>query len=400
LNDPATPDILADIKAISNLEVIPTILEVICRTTGMGFAAVARVTQDKWMACAVRDDIQFGLQPGGELKLETTICHEIRQHRQPVVIDHVAEDDTYSCHHALTLYGFQSYISVPIIRRDGSFFGTLCAIDLKPAKLNNPETISMFKLYADLISFHLNAIEQLAFAETRLEEERKTAELREQFIAILGHDLRNPAGAVSNVAQLLLEMPLDERVKSLVNIVQNASYRMRGLIGNILDFAHGRMGDGVPVVRNSNEPLEEILMQVITELKTVWPERIIETQLDITSPVNCDGKRIAQLFSNLLGNAITHGQPDMPVKVQAHSNRQGFELSVSNSGEMPADVMERLFQPFYRSKTAPTQHGLGLGLYIAFEIARAHGGSLEVASAAGETRFILKLPSTDVSGIA
>src|SRR5271167_3946057 len=154
-----------DIESVGRIAAVPTILEVVCRTTGMGFAAVARVTEDRWVACGVSDGIGFGLQPGGELKVETTICNEIRNSRQPVVIDHVAESALFRGHHTPRQYGFQSYISMPIIRKDGSFFGTLCAIDPKPARLNTPETLGMFKLFADLIAFHLDAHEQLTAAE-------------------------------------------------------------------------------------------------------------------------------------------------------------------------------------------------------------------------------------------
>src|SRR6201999_2152761 len=121
------------------IEAVPTVLDVVCRVTGMGFAAVARVTEDRWIACGVRDDIAFGLKPGGELKVETTICHETRQCEEPVVINHVAEDEAYRRHPTPAMYGFQSYISMPIILLDGSFFGTLCAIDPRPARLQNPE---------------------------------------------------------------------------------------------------------------------------------------------------------------------------------------------------------------------------------------------------------------------
>lgn len=150
-------DIKNDIEAVNRIPMVPKLLEVICRTTGMGFAAIARVTDNKWVACSVRDEIQFGLQPGGELKLETTICHEIRQSGKGVIIDHVSEDKNYCSHHTPAMYGFQSYISIPIIRQDGEFFGTLCAIDPEPHKLNNMQTIEMFKLFADLISFHLHS---------------------------------------------------------------------------------------------------------------------------------------------------------------------------------------------------------------------------------------------------
>ena len=174
----------ADIDAISRIVAIPTILDVVCRTTEMGFAAVARVTEERWVCCAVKDAIAFGLQPGGELQVETTICHEIREHREPVVIDNVAEDETYYRHQTPATYAFQSYISVPIALADGTFFGTLCAIDPQPRKLNNPAVIGMFKLFAELIAFHLDANTKLATSEATLLREREISELREQFIAV------------------------------------------------------------------------------------------------------------------------------------------------------------------------------------------------------------------------
>ncbi|GJD52802.1 Sensor histidine kinase RcsC [Methylobacterium crusticola] len=157
--------IAADILAVSSIAAVPTILEVVCRTTGMGFAAVARVTEDRWVACQVRDDIAFGLQPGGELRVETTLCREIRRSGTAVVIDNVSEDAVYCGHPTPALYGFASYISMPIVLPDGTFFGTLCAIDPRPARLNTPETVGMFKLFADLIAFHLNAHANVASSE-------------------------------------------------------------------------------------------------------------------------------------------------------------------------------------------------------------------------------------------
>jgi DNA-binding XRE family transcriptional regulator len=149
-----------DVKKVSEIHLVKKLLETICVATGMGFSAIARVTEDKWIACSVCDKIQFGLEAGGELRLETTICNEIRQHGKAVVISNVDNDAGFANHLTPELYGFKSYISMPILRQDGSFFGTLCAIDPKPANLNNPQTIGMFKSFAELISFHLNAVEQ------------------------------------------------------------------------------------------------------------------------------------------------------------------------------------------------------------------------------------------------
>ncbi len=134
----------------------------------MGFAAVARVTEDRWIACSVKDDIAFGLKPGGELKVETTICHEIRESGRAVVIDHVAEDEAFCGHTTPAMYGFQSYISVPIVLPNGSFFGTLCAIDPRPARVNTPEIVGMFKMFAELIGFHLDANQRVSTSTAAL----------------------------------------------------------------------------------------------------------------------------------------------------------------------------------------------------------------------------------------
>lgn len=381
-----------DLETISRIDAIPKILEVVCRTTGMGFAAVARVTEHHWIACAVRDEIAFGLKPGGELKVETTICDEIRDSGQPVVIDHVMEDEAFCNHPTPKMYGFQSYISVPIYRPGGLFFGTLCAIDPKPARLNTPETVGMFKLFADLISFHLDAQERLKLSEAALLDERETAQLREQFIAVLGHDLRNPLNAISGGAELLM-MQGNEKSTRVVALIQRSAARMAGLIDNVLDFARGRLGGGLSLNSVVDADLVAMLEQVIAEVRTAWPERDIRSELALGQAVACDAGRVAQLVSNLLANALTHGDPASPVWVRARSDDNCFELSVANLGEpIPPDTVHRLFQPFSRASAEPGQQGLGLGLYIASEIARAHNGTLEVASSPDETRFTFRMP--------
>lgn len=116
------PALVADVAPVARINAVGSILEVVCRTTGRGFAAVARVTEERWVACAVRDEIAFGLAPGEELDLKTTICDEIRASGQPVIIDHVAEDQCFGSHPTPAMYGFQSYISMPIFRPNGAAF--------------------------------------------------------------------------------------------------------------------------------------------------------------------------------------------------------------------------------------------------------------------------------------
>lgn len=126
----ALPDPLVnDVAAVQAIAIVEDILRDVCALTGMRFAAVARVTTDRWIACQVLDQIEFGLTPGGELEISTTICDEIRQSGRLVVIDDVDADPDWVRHRTPMLYGFKSYVSIPIVLADGSFFGTLCAID-------------------------------------------------------------------------------------------------------------------------------------------------------------------------------------------------------------------------------------------------------------------------------
>ena len=351
-------DFGADIAAVQGIAAVPRILEVVCRSTGMGFAAVARVTEQRWICCAVRDEIAFGLAPGGELEVETTICHEIRQSGEAVIIDSVADDMAFCGHHTPAQYGFQSYISMPIVLADGSFFGTLCAIDPRPARLNTPQTIGMFKLFAELIATHLDAARRVAVSEARLLGERETSELREQFIAVLGHDLRNPLASIAAGTNLLARGGRDPA--PILALMQQSTARMSALIDNVLDFARGRLGGGITLTRVA-QPLQPVLDHVIAELRASFPASRIETNFDLTQAVNCDGGRIAQLFSNLLGNALIHGTADSPIRVDAGTRAGRFELSVANASQpIRPEAINRLFQPFYRASDA--RQGLGLGL--------------------------------------
>jgi signal transduction histidine kinase len=388
-------DFQADIDTIVRVPAVPTILDVICSTTGMGFAAVARVTDERWIACGVKDTIRFGLQPGGELKVETTICHEIRQYGQVVVIDHVAAHEVFCSHPTPSQYGFQSYISVPIVLPDGRFFGTLCAIDPEPRVLNTPTVIGMFRLFAEMIAFQIDAQERMAASEADLLEEREVSELREQFIAVLGHDLRNPLASISAGMRALQRTPLDEKASGIVHLVQNSVRRMSRLIDDVLDLARGRLAGGIPLTHGNDGALETVLHQVFDEAVMSWPQRRIEVEFDLQEAVCCDSSRIGQLCSNLLGNAIAHGAPDMPIRARVTAKDGLFRLTVANGGEpIPHLALGKLFQPFFRGVVRPGQQGLGLGLYIAAEIARGHGGDLSVTSTPAETRFIFKMPTT------
>jgi GAF domain-containing protein len=216
----ANHDFQTDLDAVAAIPAIGTILEVICRTTGLRFAAVARVTDDRWICCASKDDLQFGLVAGGELKLESTICNEIRAHGRDVAIDHVAEEAEWCGHHTPALYGFQSYISVPIMLTEGGFFGTLCAIDPHPNTLNNPSVIGMFRLFAQLIAHELEG-------HLRLQQmERENQALRASFEASLGHDMKNTLVAMLAGTRLLSRTPLNDRAQLIVAEMEKSAQKL------------------------------------------------------------------------------------------------------------------------------------------------------------------------------
>ena len=363
----------------------------------MRWAGIARVTQDKWIACSTHDEISFGLKPGDELDIESTLCGQVRLTQEAVFIEKATEDPLYCNHKVPKLFKCESLVSVPIYRKNGDFFGTICALDPEPAKLKTPEVQGMFNLYSDLLSFHLEAVEEKAAAVRQLKEEQEVAQLREQFIAVLGHDLRNPIASTRMSADILLHLSQNDMIQRHAKMIKSTSYRMEKLIGNMLDFARGRLGEGIVLERtNVNGDLEQQLQQQIEELQNNSPERVLEVNLDIDCDIYCDKHRIAQLFSNLLSNADTHGAQEHPVKVNAHVKDDRFFLAVENAGEkISEEAMKQLFEPFYREGTS--KKGLGLGLFIASEIARAHEGELTVKSDDTSTLFTFSMPVKVVS---
>lgn len=384
----------ADIATIGRIKAVPALLQVICESTGMRFAAVARVTDTTWTACAVLDQLGFGLQVGGELELNTTLCDEIRGHHQTIIIDKASEDPLFCNHLTPRTYRFESYISVPVFRSNGAFFGTICALDPNPAKLKDSAIAPMIESFARLLSIQMESEDVLIQTEQALAHEREVAELREQFIAVLGHDLRNPLFAISAGAEMLLRRAVDERSIALIEHIIISGNRASRLVGDVLDFARGRLGAGIIVSMTPLTDLSQALHHVVSEVHRVNPQRVFNVRIGDLHNLRGDRDRIAQLLSNLVANAIHHGSKQGPVDIDAYIHEQRFTLSVRNQGTpIPAAVMAQLFHPFKRHNADAPQSGLGLGLYIANQIAEAHGGSMQVSSSSDHgTLFTFLLP--------
>ncbi|MDT3314847.1 GAF domain-containing sensor histidine kinase [Pseudomonas sp. rhizo66] len=389
------PVFTPDIDAIRNIDAVPVILSMVKHLTGMRFAAVARVTETNWVACAVDDSIDFGLKPGGELVLESTICHEIRQHQQPVIFGHASAHPVFSLHHTPKTYGLESYISIPIVKANGDFFGTLCAIDSVPANIDEPTITKTLTLFAQLIAMNLDTQRHLEATQIELNNANELGRLREQFIAVLGHDLRTPLSAVRMSADLLQSKTEDKRSLNLIAAIRNSSVRMGVLIENILDFARGRLGGGIPVQRKLVDDLQHTLQLTLAEVQASHPQAVFIHELNVPAGIYCDALRISQLLSNLLGNAATHGSNSAPIVLKAYAENDEIVISLTNQGTpISAQLMPLLFEPFSRAEAGQRCEGLGLGLYIASQIAMAHNGTLSVTSSAeAGTCFVARFPA-------
>jgi len=372
--------VLEDIASIGRIAAVPRILETVAHITGLRFAAVARVTESTWTACATYDELGFGLKAGGQLVLETTICNDIRQSLKPVIFEHASRHPVYSQHHTPRIYGLESYVSVPIYRPNGSFFGTLCAIDSAPARFDETHVLRTMELFAELIGNYLASEERLNQSALDLSDAQDTAELRDQFIAVLGHDIRSPLQAIRLGTELLETEVSTDRGRRLLGHMGKSLGRIDGLVHDVLDFARGRLGGGIPVALHADEALAEELMQVVHEVEATSGRHDIEVDIAIETDIVCDRKRMAQLLANLLGNAAEHGAREVPIRLSVRGDDDSFELIVRNGGVIPAERLDKLFNPFTRAIGNEPRPGLGLGLYIASEIAKAHGGTLSVRS--------------------
>jgi signal transduction histidine kinase len=387
-------EIARDVAAVNRLQAVPTLLDVLCESTGMRFAAVARVTENTWTACVVKDDINFGLVAGGQLDLETTLCIESKRSNQPIIIEHASADPRYCNHRTPKLYNIESYVSVPIVLANGRYFGNLCAIDPAPAKVADPKIVKMFQRFASLIALQLDSEVAREQDQSALRHAQAANELREQFVAILGHDLRNPLQAVYSAGVLLEKKVADPALKDVAARIRVNVKRMSSLINDVLDFARSRLGDGLGMRIAEVDDIDAGLNAVIREFQDGQPDRQILANISVTRKVRCDLGRVQQVASNLIGNALRHGAPHSEVKVSAKAEVTDWVLNVWNAGEpIPPESLGKICEPFWRQSSSGNREGLGLGLYICAQIVRAHGGTLSVTSSAeGGTSFTARLP--------
>ncbi|MES2178616.1 MAG: sensor histidine kinase [Gemmatimonadota bacterium] len=248
----------------------------------------------------------------------------------------------------------------------------------------------------DLMRFNESIDQALAESISRYTQDLDSS--KEMFLAILGHDLRSPIGAVLMASQFMLDTgELVEPHRTLTTRIVHSARRMHRMVGDLLDFTRGRLGSGIPVTPEAMD-LGVAVKHVVDEIRVANPDAVVEfsTTGDVKGTWDCP--RVSQVVSNLVGNAVEHGMPKATIDVTVEGERADVVLRVHNYGvPIPREDIPGVFSPFKRVKdekvaSAPAGN-LGLGLYIADRIVRAHGGSIDVRSSTeAGTLFTVRLP--------
>ena len=385
-------DFQSDIEMLAASETVGTLLETVMLATDMRFAAVARVTTDRWVACRTVDEVNFGLSEGDEIGIDQTFCQSVRETSEKVMFNDVATDDVYRNHPIAAQFGIVSYASIPIFRSNGSFFGTLCAIDTEPRDVKHPRVVAMLEMFADIIGRSLETEERLEAQERLVEHERQMAAVQEEFVAVLGHDLRNSVAALNAGVRQLDKEPLSDKARKILPLMGTSIHRMSELIDNIMLHAKSRLGGGIRISATPDAGLEDALNHVVEEVRAAAPDHKITVDLDFDRPVSCDAARVAQAVSNLLSNAVRYADDGSEVTVRGRVSEAEAVISVANRGApIPESLKQKLFQPYQRGDQTKGE-GLGLGLHIASSIAVAHSGQIDVTCDDGLTTFAFRLP--------
>ena len=253
----------------------------------------------------------------------------------------------------------------------------------------------------DMMRFN-EAIDQ-AVAESVGRYAEMVARSQNLFLAILGHDLRNPLATTIMASSFIMQSPEAEgKLITAASRIYSASNRMNKLVNDLIDYTRTHLGSKLPILVKEID-MHALARDTVAEHEIAHPERMFRLEADGSCKGQWDDNRIAQVLSNLLGNAVQYGSTDMPITVRLRAEEEEVHLTVENHGAViEPQTMTSLFEPlvrFARAGDEPQGRSLGIGLYIAREIVYAHGGEIRVTSSEAEgTVFAMTLPRTPPTG--
>ncbi|MDU4058201.1 MAG: GAF domain-containing protein [Pseudomonas oryzihabitans] len=376
------------VELLTSLDSVAALLRVVCDISGLGVATVAEVTEQRWIACAVEDRIAFGLQPGAELDLESTLCNHVRSSHDAVIISDVTQNPTYCDHPAPGLYGWKSYLSVPVFRPNGTFFGTLCAFDPQPApRLEQRPVIDTLDGFARLLGELLAREEQRREASPGARGDLDLTPLREQLLVLLEEDLQRPLQALA--AQ---DLPTSA---AQAEPWQAEARRLAERSAAAADFVRVRLGHGLPLKLNLVEGVNERLTNLLATLQARFPDQTLGSELpELPAAVRLDLPRLLQAMGALLEWVASRNPAGGTLLLRGELDERCYRLAVeSRTAVVDPGSLSQVFQPALTEATPEQPARLELSLYLAQEVARGHGGSLVARQENGRLRFILTLPT-------
>ena len=247
----------------------------------------------------------------------------------------------------------------------------------------------------DIIRFN-EAIDQ-ALAESTERFTQGLDQSKEMFLAMLGHDLRTPLGAIIGSAHVMVNTKeIPERLLKSASLILTSGQRMNALVGDLLDFTRSRLGRGIPIVRAEMD-IAKVGRHAVEEIAALHPQRVVNFEATGELHGQWDSARVSQALSNVINNAVQHGSDKTPIHVTLRGDADEVSLAVQNQGPViPTNQLDKIFDPMHRiegDKPVAPRDNLGLGLYIAERIVAAHGGTIGVESSEEKgTTFTIHLP--------
>lgn len=437
----------SDLIHAQRLPALPSILRALRGLTNMRFAALVRLTGSDWQACVVDDQAGLGIRAGDVWEVDNTLCHTVREINQPVNWPDLSSAGlSLSTSHMASLLGIRAYFAYPVYRADGSFFGTLCAMDTVPGEPVGASVIDAASAFSQILGPQLggaDAASDDAHRTTAASIERDVRTVTQTFqstlqtippdsrspsessshasppttrspvvptsasldpavqakvLSVMSHDLRNPMHSLMAAIEMIQIKPMEPRLQRLMGMVQGSALRLSELARQALDFARLQMLGDVAINIAPACDLAPALEAVVERVRAGYPQRSIVVNAQAGSPMDIDPARFEQLLEIVLTHAVKHCGVDREVQVHASRVDQALVLEVVVPDYiLDAALVPHVFDPFYAIEgKAQTAH-LGIGLYLARAIALAHQGELTLATDAGQACFVLTLPMLESS---